>query len=528
MMNEDISGLLMGLIGFAVIGVFGYFYGVEKDKQARAEAERKLYERQRKEIERNQKRIQKQDERDRNAAAKAEAKAQMLVEKEANRIANLSLPENVTIERIETRLFDFKQLIGKVEVKGTVTGAIFEETGQREIFYDIDLAEQSCTCRNFKKKKAFAKNDIRRFCDHLMNEFGKRDLFEYTHHRTLMVGELGARGATQSAYALKHFDLPLMYILVEKENPWLNVYCRTKQTGENIYNASGYYDRHGYNIIEKRWSYGEGATGISLLRDFFKSVTTLEDIELLASQPADNANSRPLSEQADPRLNPNQNSDQFGPETDAWEIPESNMVSENPCECSLLFSYTDSRGAKSRRTVDFKKHQFYGSEGSYLYGECRMRKAGRTFNTKKMTDVIDANTGELIENVRDYAQKFWADSTKAKLKVWANENERIAKAFLYLLRGSKRGAEAEYKVLAAIYSDMLGGDKVTMSDIQWLYKDASPTTAVGFQRFVGGIIKNHPDKLNWFKENAIKLALARARPNFSDKAAVDYLNERIS
>lgn len=361
-----------------------------------------------------------------------------------------------------------------------------------------------------------------------MSEFSKRSLFDRTNHRTLMVGELGAIGTIHSAYALKHIDLPLIYILVENENPWLNVYCRTKEAGENIYNASGYYDRHGYNITEKRWSYGEGPNGISLLRAFFKSIASLDDIEYLVSAREKKPPVKTLSEKADPRLNPDPNSDQFGPETDAWEIPESNLVSENPCECSLIFSYIDGRGGRSRRTVDFKKHQFYGSEGSYLYGECRMRKAGRTFNTKKMTEVMDVDTGEIIENVREYAERFWDESTKAKLKNWSEKNERIAKAFLYLLRGSKRGGDADYQVLATIYSEMLDGAVVTRSDIQWLYQDQSPTTAVGFQRLVGGIVKNYPNQASWFKENAIKLASARARPNFSDKAAIDYLNQRIS
>ena len=157
-----------------------------------------------------------------------------------------------------------------------------------------------------------------------------------------------------------------------------------------------------------------------------------------------------------------------------------------------------------------------------------MRKAGRTFNTKKMTEVMDVDTGEIIENVRDYAERFWDESTKAKLKNWSEKNERIAKAFLYLLRGSKRGGDADYQVLATIYSEMLDGALVTKSDIKWLYQDQFPTTAVGFQRLVGGIVKNYPNQAAWFKENAIKLASARARPNFSDKAAIDYLNQRIS
>lgn len=70
----------------------------------------------------------------------------------------------VLLEPIETRLYDFKPRIGKVKVQGVVTAAIFEETRQREIFYEVDLAEQTCTCRDFTKKKSdMPKNDIRRF-----------------------------------------------------------------------------------------------------------------------------------------------------------------------------------------------------------------------------------------------------------------------------------------------------------------------------------------------------------------------------
>jgi len=39
-------------------------------------------------------------------------------------------------------------------------------------------------------------------------------------------------------------------------------------------------------------------------------------------------------------------SDQFGPENDHYEIPESALRSEHPGECSLLLSYIDGRGGK--------------------------------------------------------------------------------------------------------------------------------------------------------------------------------------
>ncbi len=435
--------------------------------------------------------------------------------------------EGILLEPIDTRLYDLRPLIGQVEIEGIMTPAIFQETGQKAIFYMVDLADQSCTCRHHDKKSAAPKNDIRRFCEHLMIEFKKRNIFENTNHRTLMVGELGTNGATSRAYALKHDDLPLIYLLIEDESPWVNVYCRQKERGETIHNASGCYVRHGYNIIEKRWSYGMGTSGVSVVGSFFKSISTLEDFDQICGAIAERPTETNLSEQADPRLNPNYNSDQYGPESDNYEIPESSLQSEHPCEFSLLFSYVDGRGGKSRRTVDFKKMQNYGSEGSYLYGECRMRKAGRTFDVKKMANVVDVTTGEVIGDVRRYAEEFWQQSAKAKLSDWADENERIANALLFLLKGNKRPSKSDYLVLAAILSRVIDGERVTTSDVQFLYQEKYPTTAVGFQRLVGGIVKHHSDQVSWFKESAIKLANARAKPNFADLAAIEYLNKRI-
>ena len=157
-----------------------------------------------------------------------------------------------------------------------------------------------------------------------------------------------------------------------------------------------------------------------------------------------------------------------------------------------------------------------------------MLRAGRTFNTKKMTDVIDVTTGEIIEDVRSYAETNWQESARARLEKWATENERIAKAFLFLLKGNKRPIKSDYQSICSVFSEMLDGAVVTTSEVKYLYSESDPTTAVGFQRLVGGIVKHHPAQISWFKESAIKIGHARAKPNFADQAAIDYLNKRIS
>ena len=430
--------------------------------------------------------------------------------------------EGISFERIDINMYGIRPLIGKDRIKSNWS----------DHHYEIDLGQQTCTCDYFTKKEQFGLNDGRRFCYHMIDAFNRRDAFEKIDHRTRMAAELGSSATFVSAFALQHATLPMMYLLVEHENPWLNIYAREKRTGESIYNASGDFWRHGYNILEKRWAYGTGASGTgiagaSVLKPFLRSLNDLEDLNVALHKISNRPKHSTLSEQTDPRLNPDRNSDQFGPENDHYEIPESSLRSEHPCECSLLFSYIDGKDGKSRRTVDFKKLQFYGSEGSFLYGECRMRRAGRTFNTKKMTDVIDVTTGEIIEDVRSYAETTWQASSKARLEKWATENERIAKAFLFLLKGNKRPTKSDYQSLCSVFSEMLDGAIITTSDIKYLYFDSDPTTAIGFQRLVGGIVKHHPAQISWFKESAIKIANARAKPNFADQAAIDYLNKRI-
>lgn len=423
----------------------------------------------------------------------------------------------IVIEKIATYMHGMRPLIGSDQVPSTV----------RKHEYVIDLGRQTCTCDYFSKKKHFPVNDARRFCYHMIKAFGRRNAFENVQHRTRMVAELGSVWPITSAYAFKHAKLPLMYLLVEDENPWLSIYARKKNSAENVYTASGDFVRHSYNILEGRWSYSDGVPGASILRPFFKSITALEHIDATVDQVSRRPQPMTLSQKSDPRLAADNKSDQFGPKIDHYEIPESSLKSEYPCECSLLFSYFDGKGYKSRRTVDFKKLQFYGSEGYFLYGECRMRKAGRTFNTKKMTNVIDVQTGEVITNVSEFTKALWAGSAKAQLQEWAQKNERIAKAFLFLLKGNKRATKSDYQALSTTFSELLGGVTVNTSDIQFLYDGQYPTTAVGFQRLVGGIVKHHPEQAQWFKQNAVKLVNARAKPNFADHASIEYVTKRI-
>lgn len=307
---------------------------------------------------------------------------------------NIKVSEKIELFKIPEILAPLQRSTGKFKVEDKFEGG----------FVDVDLDEQTCSCSRFiGGKNQFPKNHIGRVCSHIYVEMDKQEAFPVLHHMTKTALLLSLREETRAAYALQHSDLPMMYVVVGKDNQWINFYSRTKIGKQTVQEASGEFERFGWNCKEKRWSYGMSSAGSNLLCDFLKQIDKPEDFEAIAT-PLISENERDrklftLSERSDPRKNPNKAASQYGPEQDAYEIPDSLLTNAIPLRISLTFRYMDKKQQESRRTVNLKEIQFYGRECEYIYGECLMRHAGRTFKTSRMWDVTNTTTGEAIENV---------------------------------------------------------------------------------------------------------------------------------
>lgn len=430
--------------------------------------------------------------------------------------------EKIELLKIPQLLAPLRKSTGKVEVEDKFEGG----------FVDVDLDEQTCSCARFLGGKyRFPKNHMGRICAHIYVEMEKQDAFSALHHIAKTALLLSLREETKAAYALQHSDLPTMYVVVGKDENWINFYSRTKVGKQTVQEASGEFERFGWNCKEKRWSYGMSSAGSNLLRDFLKQIDKPEDFELVAtpliSEQERDRKLLKLSERSDPRKNPDKTASQYGPEQDAYEIPDGLLTKAIPLRISLTFRYMDKKKQESRRTVNLKEIQFYGREGEYIYGECLMRHAGRTFKTSRMWDVTDTTTGEVVENVTEYLKASYEESALGRLEDWFTEYERIAKGWLYLLKANKKPGKKEYDVLKYAFSKVLNGQVVTTRDIQDLFEGYSPATPVGFQRLVGGIKKHHPTEALFFASVCRKLVAARKNPNFADQAALNYVLGKI-
>lgn len=131
-----------------------------------------------------------------------------------------------------------------------------EVQGSGRELYQINLQQLSCTCPDFKKRRAyFPEGDIRRVCKHQAQAIiGLRKNMKITDDMRI---QNIIRGSQDMGFHV--FDQCIevtfnesvrgpnpFYIFIEPNNDWINVVSFSLRS----------FTRAGYNTIEKRWAYG--------------------------------------------------------------------------------------------------------------------------------------------------------------------------------------------------------------------------------------------------------------------------------
>lgn len=390
----------------------------------------------------------------------------------------------------------------------------------------VDLGQLTCSCERFQSDKFdCSQTHASRLCEHLFEAIDEKNGFSWATDLERALIKIGTREVSKKAYSFWHPYDGWFFVIVGKDTKWISVFHRDK--GDMAEWSS--YQRSGWNLFEKRWSFGEKVATSGDFTKILREIRELEDFDRLveSKNTKPNASDRSLSVRSNPLTNPDFTSDKFGPVDDAYDRPIGDVKNSVEFEGRILFSYVDSKQQKSRRTVVCREMQNYGNQGYFLYAFCELRKAGRTFDVLKMSNISDVETGEVIEDIADYVEFQANNSGRAQLKKWAEDSEPLAKAWLYLFQANKKPSQSEYKVLKSVLSTQLENVQLSSSDIKRYHDELAIPTAVGFQRLVASIIKRHPEKLKLFADTAREIVNVRKSPNFADLAALEFMEQRI-
>jgi len=177
-----------------------------------------------------------------------------------------------------------KPASGVIEVKSSA---------DRNVTYEVDLEQQTCTCKNFAKRRSHPKNHVARWCKHLLKSLNKAGAFSTLEGLQSEVVRFNYTQCDQM-YLIKHKELPEMILTLTHDwlsEGWININARKKRTGEKVSQASGDFQNYGWNLYQERWSYGEGPPGASLIRPLLKTVDASE-IESLLEEMCGNSQAR--------------------------------------------------------------------------------------------------------------------------------------------------------------------------------------------------------------------------------------------
>ena len=154
---------------------------------------------------------------------------------------------------------EFKEIPQKTYIKKVV--ANYNENS----FYELDLIHQTCGCEKFQQCSIYPVNDIRRLCPHLQNELLPRFVINISELAECYVNYGSRRNHVISKYHLSS-GIPFYIGHSGLKCEWIDVYARKRKKGEKEGNFTGSYERYGYNLLEKRWSYSEGPAGASEIK----------------------------------------------------------------------------------------------------------------------------------------------------------------------------------------------------------------------------------------------------------------------
>lgn len=140
--------------------------------------------------------------------------------------------------------------------------------------YQVYLHEQTCTCEEFKLREGDAKNNLRRWCTHIMQSMYADAALAQANDWIKAIGRDGYHGPLVAWLVDRPTTGPFL-LTIGKKTDWINIYARTKKSTERVTDASGEIDRFGWNIQKKEWAYGVPPPGSRELKKIISVITSI-------------------------------------------------------------------------------------------------------------------------------------------------------------------------------------------------------------------------------------------------------------
>lgn len=215
-------------------------------------------------------------------------------------------------------------------------------------------------------------------------------------------------------------------------------------------------------------------------------------------------------------------------EYDNWEGSFWEVEDPIPAKATLLIKYTDGDGVASERTVDVRQ---VGPTpyGALLIGRCQLRNATRTFRTDRINHCVDAETGEIIEDVYAYLRNRYQSSPDYTLDQLLDNEYDVLRVLLYVGKADGQLRAPEREAIAEACKAITSDNRISADQVKNLLNRVDLPSLHTFKIAVGNINKRQDQQLKSTVMLAAKAIVATQKTvSPGEQEALDYMAKRFA
>lgn len=188
--------------------------------------------------------------------------------------------------------------------------------------------------------------------------------------------------------------------------------------------------------------------------------------------------------------------------------------------------YTDGYGKASEREVEIQTYDDTTGIGQFE-GFCHLRGQQRSFYFARVSSAVDAETGEIIHDLREHLNKLWAQSTGPALRKLHSERRLDLEILLYIAKADKSLRAPELEIITQYCRDATGDERLDSTEVRRLLDRINVTTLHGFKIKLGELLNNRPEDAPRVAQACRAIVATQKTVHPDEAAALEYLGRKI-
>lgn len=213
-------------------------------------------------------------------------------------------------------------------------------------------------------------------------------------------------------------------------------------------------------------------------------------------------------------------------DTDSWEgtiyeADESFGVSAN-----IKIKYTDSKGLFSERDVTVRNAGIMNGKKA-IFGYCKLRNQSRTFIINQISECIDLDTGEFIQDVYAYLQEKYNSSPEKSMDEVVNNEQDILNVWVYIARADSQYRKEEKLVICNAIRALSGDSRITDEVINKELNSYKAISIHSFKLAIGRLSSRSDEIKNLISNTAKQIVETQKTVHHAEQEALDYIDKRF-